>query len=176
MSRFLARITPVGGDIVLVEQLQRPVDPGYGGGRPGGVDPGFDIPTFPHPGHPLPPSGGRPDQGLPVPPVRPSPPITLPPGMWPPQLPPGTNLPDNSLPDPDQPIFIPPDPSIGIEQPIVIPKLPAGTALLISLANVNVPAPTSVPPGAKPAILVQSGKKPVLVYVSAAQPGGAQPK
>ena len=136
-----------------------PVDPGFGGGRPGGADPGYG-----HPG-----GGGHPGNALPVPPVRPTNPITLPPGVWPPSLPPGTNVPDNTLP-PGQPGFIPPDPGLGIEQPIVLPTLPQGVALLISLPQAQPKADT--PPNTKPAILVQSGKQPVLVYVSA----GPQPK
>jgi hypothetical protein len=104
---------------------------------------------------------------LPIPPVRPSPPIVLPPGVWPPTLPPGV---DNTLPPgqghPSQPIVIPPDPSVGIEQPIVLPTLPPGVAILIALPQAQPKA--GDPPNTKPAILVQSGKKPVLVYVSAA--------
>jgi hypothetical protein len=61
---------------------------------------------------------------------------------------------------------IPPDPDLGIEQPIVLPTLPPGTALLIALPKAQPKSGT--PPGTAPAILVQSGKKPVLVYVSAA--------
>jgi hypothetical protein len=144
-----------------------PVDPGYGGGRPGGVDPGY--------GH----GGGfRPDNSLPVAPVRPGTPIVLPPGIWPPQLPPGPAI-DNTLPTPPPgtatpPIHIPPDPDLGIEQPIYLPPLPAGTALLIALPPHAQPkGGTPAPAGAKPAILVQSGKKPVLVYVTGAP---AQPK
>jgi hypothetical protein len=171
----------VGGDVYLIEELSRPTDPGFGGGRPAGGDPDYGMGVFPHPGHGLPGSGGRPDQGLPggghignalpIAPVRPSNPIVLPPGMWPPTLPPGV---DNTLP-PGQgghpstgPIVIPPDPSIGIDQPIYLPQLPAGTALLIALPAGAQPKEDGVPPTAKPAILVQSGKKPVLVYVSAA--------
>jgi hypothetical protein len=175
-----------------------PVDPGFGGGI--GAQPGHPSQGLPgspghpsqglpwQPGHPsqgLPGAPGHPSQGLPwgpghpgnalpVPPVRPDHPITLPPGIWPPQLPPGANVPDHELP-PGQPIFIPPDPSLGIEQPIVLPTLPPGTALLIALGTVNLPTPTGAPSGAKPAILVQPGKRPVLVYVSASG-GGAQPK
>jgi hypothetical protein len=175
-----------------------PVDPGYG--RPGGgprpdqglpgwehpVDPGYGRPDWGgHPSTgPIYP-GGRPDNSLPVPPVRPSPPIVLPPGIWPPTLPPGV---DNTLPPvhghPDHglpggggsvspPIHIPPDPSIGVEHPIVLPSLPEGVALLIALPHAQPKA--GDPPGTKPAILVQSGKKPVLVYVTAAPPT-AMPK
>jgi hypothetical protein len=95
--------------------------------------------------------------------VRPSPPIVLPPGVWPPQLPPSV---DNTLPEPGRPIFIPPDPSVGIEHPIVLPELPHGVAILIALPQAQPKA--GDPPNTKPAILVQAGKKPVLVYVSAA--------
>lgn len=178
MSRFLARLTNVGGDVFVVEQLQRPTDPGFG--RPGGgwepVDPGYGgghprpdrpdqgLPGYGHPDQGLP-GHGHPGNALPTPPVRPSQPIALPPGMWPPHLPPGANVPGNELP-PEQPIFIPPDPDLGIEQPIYLPSLPAGVALLIALPQA---APKEgTPPNTKPAILVQSGKKPVLVYVSAA--------
>jgi hypothetical protein len=105
-----------------------------------------------------------------VPPVKPANPITLPPGVWPPQLPPGV---DNTLPPVpglppgvSPPIYIPPDPSIGVEHPIVLPELPPGVALLIALPQAQPKA--GDPPGTKPAILVQSGKKPVLVYVTAA--------
>jgi hypothetical protein len=160
---MLARITPIGGDVFVVEQLERRVDPGFGGGIGGGVDPDYGMGVFPHPGHGLPGGGGHPGHALPVPPVRPTNPIVLPPGVWPPQLPPGI---DNSLPDPDRPTLVPPDPDLGIEHPIYLPELPPGVALLIALPAATPKAGT--PPGTKPALLVQSGKKPVLVYVSAA--------
>src|SRR5580765_4363918 len=142
--------------VIPLDRTQLPVDPGYG--RPGGGHPSQGLPGYGHPGN-----------ALPVPPVRPDHPIALPPGTWPPQLPPGANVPDHGLP-PNQPIFIPPDPSIGIEQPIVLPTLPPGVALLIALPQAQPKA--GDPPNTKPAILVQAGKKPVLVYVSA----GPQPK
>jgi hypothetical protein len=160
-----------------------PVDPGYGhpGFAPGHPDAG--LPWAPgHPGNALPgapghPSGGfpvgpgHPSGGFPIAPVRPGNPITLPPGVWPPQLPPGV---DNTLPLPpeasNKPIVLPPDPDLGIEQPIVLPTLPLGVALLIALPHAQPKGGT--PPNTAPAILVQSGKKPVLVYVSA----GPQPK
>jgi hypothetical protein len=66
---------------------------------------------------------------------------------------------------------IPPDPSIGIDQPIYLPQLPAGSALIIALtgSRANLPTPQGVPAGHVPAILYQgAGTKPVLVYVSAA--------
>jgi hypothetical protein len=105
--------------------------------------------------------------------VRPAHPIVLPPGVWPPTLPPNV---DNTLPPehghPSLPIVIPPDPSIGISQPIVLPTLPAGTALLIALPHAQPKA--GDPPNAKPAILYQgAGTKPVLVYVSASPPTAA---
>jgi hypothetical protein len=194
MQRFFARVTSVGGDLYLVDPV-RGVDPGFGGGMPAPGDPDYGIGTLPHPGHGLPGYGrpdhdlpwapghpgnrppgsweGRPGNALPVPPVRPSVPIVLPPGMWPPALPPGT---DNTLPGvpPDQPIFIPPNPDIGIDLPIYLPQLPAGTALIIALTGAHVPAPKgdapAPPPNTKPAILWQgAGTKPVLVYVSAAK-------
>jgi hypothetical protein len=171
--------------------------PGYGHpdqGLPGYGHPDQGLPGYGHPdqglpgggGHPgnRPPGswGGRPDQGLPgqgghpgnalpVPPVKPAQPIVLPPGMWPPSLPPGANVPDNALPGgapghPSQPIVIPPDPDLGIEQPIYLPSLPDGVALLIALPKATPKSGT--PPNHAPALLVQSGKKPVLVYVSAA--------
>jgi hypothetical protein len=185
----------VGGSLFVLEDVSRPVDPGYGGGW-APVDPGYgqghpfpDRPDNELPGgrpdHPW--FGGRPDRpdnslpgsghpgnALPIPPVRPSPPIVLPPGMWPPTIPPGGPSIDNELPGgrpdrPSPPIVIPPNPDIGIELPIYLPSLPPGTALLIALTGAHVPTatPTGVPAGHKPAILVQSGKKPVLVYVSA---------
>jgi hypothetical protein len=133
--------------------------------------PGHGLPGYGHPDHGLPGGGGHPGNALPIPPVRPSVPIVLPPGMWPPSLPPGANVPDIDLPPGrpghvSPPIVIPPDPSVGIEQPIFLPELPAGVALLIALPQATPKA--GDPPGTKPAILVQSGKKPVLVYVSAA--------
>jgi hypothetical protein len=92
----------------------------------------------------------------------------LPPGVWPPQKPTIPGHPDNSLPPEagHKPIVIPPDPDLGIEQPIVLPSLPAGVALLIALPQAAPKA--DAPPNTKPALLVQSGQKPVLVYVSAA--------
>ncbi|MFI5224008.1 MAG: hypothetical protein ACHQX3_07190 [Nitrospirales bacterium] len=129
--------------------------PGYGGGRPDNSLPGY----------------GHPGNALPVPPVRPSNPIVLPPGVWPPMVPPGV---DNTLPLPpeaaNKPIVIPPDYDLGIEHPIVIPPLSHDVALLIALNGATPKA--GDPPNTKPALLVQPGKKPVLVYVSA----GATPK
>jgi hypothetical protein len=185
MSRKLVTIVYVGSNLYLVEDVTRPTDPGYGQGHPFPDRPGNELPGgWPdRPGNELPGGGGhpgnrppgswegRPDNSLPIPPVRPSPPITLPPGTWPPQLPPGANVPDIGLPPgppnrPTPPIVIPPDPDLGIEHPIVLPELPPGVALLIALPQA---APKEgTPANTKPAILVQSGKKPVLVYVSAA--------
>jgi hypothetical protein len=165
MNPIFALIVPLSGNL--------PVDPGFGvpgfGGRPDQGLPGYGHPDQGLPGH------GHPGNALPIAPVRPSPPIVLPPGMWPPSLPPGTNLPDNSLPaplpgHPAHPIVIPPDPSIGISLPIYLPQLPPGSALLIALPQAQ--PKDDDPLNAKPAILVQSGKKPVLVYVST----GASPK
>jgi hypothetical protein len=162
-----------------------PVDPGFGGGLPayGGGHPDQGLPGYGHPGHRLPWGPGHPDQGLPgqgghpgnalpMPPVRPSQPITLPPNVWPPQLPSRPDLPDNSLPPEaaNKPIVIPPDPDLGIEQPIFLPPLPQGVALLIALPYAQPKGDTPV--NTRPAILVQQGKRPVLVYVSA----GATPK
>jgi hypothetical protein len=163
-----------------------PVDPGYG--RPGGGGhPDHGLPWAPgHPDQGLPwgpghPStgpiygGGHPGNALPTPPVKPSTPIALPPGVWPPQLPPNV---DNTLPPSppgtppgvSPPIVIPPDPDLGIEQPIFLPSLPEGVALLIALPKAQPKGNT--PSGTVPAILVQSGKKPVLVYVT----GAPQPR
>jgi hypothetical protein len=172
MKAVRALIIVEDGDAGIVDPgfgVRPPTDPGYG--RPG-FAPGRPDNTLPGMGGPVDPGYGRPDWGsgrpgneLPVPPVKPSPPITLPPGVWPPQLPPTV---DNTLPPPDQgkPIVIPPDPSVGIENPIVIPFLPPGSALLIALPEAAPKA--GAPANTKPAILVQPGKKPVLVYVSAA--------
>ena len=156
-----------------------PVDPGYGrpawGGHPDQGLPGYGhpdqgLPGYGHPDQGLP-GYGHPGQGLPIAPVRPSTPIALPPGTWPPQLPPGANVPDIDLPPgppgrPSQPIVIPPDPDLGIEQPIVLPTLPPRPPPLIALPKAQ--RKSGTPPGTAPAIRVQSGKKPVLVYVSAA--------
>jgi len=172
MNPVLCVIIPVGEGSSL---------PGFGGGwggaiggrpdqgLPGHGHPDQGLPGYGHPDQGLPGQGGHPGNALPVPPVRPSQPITLPPGTWPPQLPPGANVPDQELPagrpgHPSQPIFIPPDPDLGIEQPIYLPQLPEGSALLIALPHAQ---PKGAPANAKPAILVQSGKKPVLVYVTA---------
>lgn len=162
MNGFLAVLRTVGaGGLVYVEPVGAPVDPGYG--RPSlpdfpPVDPGYGRPGFPD----------RPGNALPMPPVKPSTPIVLPPGVWPPRLPPGV---DNTLPPVPPghvapPIYLPVDPDLGIEHPIVIPPLPHDVALLIALPAAQPKAGT--PPNTVPAILVQSGKKPVLVYVSAA--------
>jgi hypothetical protein len=180
MSKSLVRLTKVGGDVFLVEQLSRPTDPGFGGGIGAGGDPDYGLPDWAPghpgnalPGHPVDPGWGggwqrpdRPGNALPVPPVRPGNPIVLPPGVWPPQLPPGV---DNTLPPEggNRPIVIPPDPDVGIEAPIYLPTLPPGTALLIALPAGAQPK-EGAPANAKPAILYQSGKKPVLVYISAA--------
>ena len=112
--------------------------------------------------------GFHPGNALPTPPVRPSTPIVLPPDVWPPQVPSIPGHPDNSLPPAasNKPIVIPPDSDVGISQPIVIPPLPFGVALLIALPYAQPKADD--PPNTKPAILVQAGQKPVLVYVSAA--------
>lgn len=155
---YFATIRNIAGSLVYIQPVQA-TDPGFG--QPGGsVDPDYGHGTFPHPGHGLP-GGGHPGNALPVPPVRPANPIVLPPGVWPPVVP---GIPDNTLP-PERPIFIPPDPDLGIEQPIYLPTLPPGVALLIALPYAQ---PKDAPPGTKPAILLVSGKKPVLVYVTAA--------
>jgi hypothetical protein len=125
------------------------------------------LPGYGHPGNRPPGSGGgHPGNALPIPPLRPEQPIMLPPGTWPPQLPPSV---DNVLPPQhghiNPPIVIPPDPDLGIEQPIYLPTLPPGVALLIALPYAQ---PKDAPANTKPAILVQGGRKPVLVYVSAA--------
>jgi hypothetical protein len=166
MRSFLATIRTIGaGDLAIVTPVApvdpgfgggwHPVDPGYGHGDWSPVDPGYGHGGGPHPGH-----------ALPVPPVRPANPIVLPPGVWPPQIP-GI---DNSLPGvpPDRPIFVPPDSDIGIEQPIYLPQLPAGSALLIALPPTATPK-AGVPAGVAPALLWKgAGTKPVLVYVTAA--------
>jgi hypothetical protein len=161
--------------VIPLDGTQLPVDPGFGQGRPP-TDPSYGQGTFPHPGHGLPgyghpdaglPGYGHPGNALPVPPVRPSTPIVLPPGVWPPHLPSIPGHPDNALPPEasNKPIVIPPDPDVGISQPIVIPPLPQGVALLIALPQAT--PKSGDPTNAKPAILVQAGQKPVLVYVSA---------
>jgi hypothetical protein len=192
MKGFLAAVHMLANGLAYIQPLDAtdpgyggggfvPVDPGYGGGHPfperpdqglpGYGRPDQGLPGYGHPGNRPPGSwGGRPDQGLPIPPLRPSNPIVLPPGMWPPTLPPGPAI-DNELPAGPPgvarpPIVIPPDPDLGIEHPIVLPELPPGTALLIALPKAQPKAGT--PPNTAPAILVQPGKKPVLVYVSAA--------
>jgi hypothetical protein len=146
------------------------VDPGFGvPGLPGyGGRPDNSLPGYGHPDHGLPGSPGHPGNALPVPPVKPSNPITLPPGVWPPRLPPEV---DNALPPlpPEashKPIQLPADPDLGISQPIVLPPLPPGVAILIALPYAQPKAGT--PPGTVPAILLLPGKRPVLVYVSAA--------
>lgn len=164
MSKMIVSITAIGGDLYLLDQIARPTDPGFGNNPP--VDPGYGHPGWhpPDPGYDRPGGGGRPDQGLPRPPHKPANPIVLPPGTWPPTLPPGVEIPVD--PGYGRPGFIPPDPDIGIEQPIVLPTLPPGVAILIALPTAT--PKTGTPPGTVPAILVQSGKKPTLVYVSAA--------
>lgn len=177
----LVEITPLSGVDPGFGVGAPPTDPGFGQGhpwpdRPDQGLPGFGrpdqgLPGYGHPGNRPPGSWeGRPGNALPVPPVRPANPIVLPPGVWPPTLPPGPGI-DNELPSGppghvSPPIVIPPDPDLGIEQPIYLPSLPPGVALLIALPQAQPKAGT--PPNTKPAILVQSGKKPTLVYVSAA--------
>jgi hypothetical protein len=148
-----------------------PVDPGYGLPGYGGGHPSQGLPGYGHPDQGLP-GYGHPGNALPVPPVRPSQPIVLPPGVWPPSVPSIPGHPDNSLPPEasNKPIVIPPDQDLGISQPIVLPSLPQGVALLIALPYAAPKADT--PPNTKPAILVQSGQKPVIVYVMA----GPSPK
>jgi hypothetical protein len=150
MQPIFAMIIPLSGN--LPDQGLPPGFPGYGGA----VDPGYGRPGFVGSGHP--------GNALPTPPVRPSQPIELPPGIWPPQLPPEI---DNSLPPLEagnKPIYLPTDPDLGIEQPIIIPPLPHGVALLIGLPRAQPKA--NDPAGTVPAILVQSGKRPVVVYVT----------
>jgi hypothetical protein len=65
-----------------------PVDPGFGGGRPGGVDPGYGRPGGGHPSQPIF-HPGHPDHGLPSQPGHPGN-----------QLPWAPGNPDNSLPVP----------------------------------------------------------------------------
>lgn len=87
-----------------------PVDPGFGGGRPGGVDPGYGVGGGFRPSNELPGSPGHPSQGLPSSPGHPSH------GL--PNMPGG---PSNELPPPPPGIWPPPSPS----NPIV-PLPPAG--------------------------------------------------
>jgi hypothetical protein len=168
MSKSVVSITPVGGDLYLIEPMSRPPDPGFGRPGFGGVDPGYGHPgggwdpTDPGYGHPG--GGHRPGHGLPIPPVKPETPIVLPPGVWPPRLPPGAEIPVD--PSYGRPGFIPPDPDYGIELPITLPVLPPGVVILIALPTATPKA--DAPPGTVPAILLKSGQKPILVYVTAA--------
>lgn len=82
----IARITPMGESGLYHIHVLDMVDPGFGGGRPGGVDPGWGQG---HPGH-------HPDQGLPggghI--------SNRPPGS-------GSGIPDNELPDHPPPQLAP---------------------------------------------------------------------
>ena len=83
----IAKITPLGESGLYHIHVLDMVDPGFGGGRPGGVDPGWGL------GHP----GGHPDQGLPG-------------GGHISNRPPGSGnpvFPDNSLPDTSPPTLMP---------------------------------------------------------------------
>jgi hypothetical protein len=164
MQPIFALIFPLAG----YPSQGLPGSPGHPDqGLPGYGHPSQGLPGYGHPDQGLP-GHGHPGNTLPIPPVKPSTPIVLPPGMWPPTLPPGANVPDQTLPPEaaNKPIYIPPDPDLGIEQPIVLPPLPQGVALLIALPHAQPKAGT--PPGTAPALLVQSGKKPVVVYVTMA--------
>lgn len=156
-----------------------PTDPGYG--RPGGGGhPDQGLPGYGHADQGLPGSGGYPSQGLPgggghpgnalpIAPVVPTHPIYHPDKP----LPPGEPLPPHAS---GQPIVIPPDPAVGISQPIYLPaNLPQGSTLIVPLPGQPSNTPKDgVPVGSVPAIAFRPGNKPVLVYVSAATM--AQPK
>lgn len=84
----LAYIRPLGESGLYHIHLVDAVDPGFGGGRPGGVDPGWGQ------GHP----GGHPGQGLPGGGGHPG---NRPPGSG------GGGIPDHDLPDHPPPVLAP---------------------------------------------------------------------
>jgi hypothetical protein len=175
---FLASIKQVGKGLVYIEPMS-PVDPGFGGGRPGGGDPGYDRPNW---------GGGRPDNELPEGPVDPGfgggigaggdPGYDRP--SW------GSGRPDNTLPGgggarPTPPIVVPYPPEIQPppEKPIVVPKpkLPPGSLIAVPLpSHVPVPAPTTpVTPGSVPYVVWGGpGTDSKLVYLT--PPETAAPK
>jgi hypothetical protein len=156
----LVRITPVGGSLYLVEQITRPTDPGYGGGRPRPDRPDNSLPGFGHPDQDLPGFNPRPDQGLP-----------------------GYGHPDHGLPGyghPDQGLPVPP-PAGVVTPPINLPsrpQLPAGSGIVVPLPD-GVPLPTPpevIPDGSKPYVLWYGpGTQSTVVYLKPSSPS-AQPK
>src|SRR3954447_2068741 len=61
MTRMLARVSPIGGDLYLIEDVTRPTDPGFGGGIPAfGGRPDNSLPGSP--GHPWLPGMGHPER------------------------------------------------------------------------------------------------------------------
>jgi hypothetical protein len=67
---MLAYMHQLGGGFVYIAPVSA-IDPGFGGGRPGGVDPGFGLPGLIHPSQPIF-HPGHPDHGLPSSPGHPS--------------------------------------------------------------------------------------------------------
>jgi hypothetical protein len=171
MQRFLATITPVGGNLFVVDQVSRPTDPGYGGGFvPGHPDQG--LPGAPgHPDHDLPWGPGHPDQGLPWGPEHPSTgPIY---GGGHPSTGPiyGGGRPAHPLPVP---------PPAGVVAPPIYlperPQLPAGAGVVVPLPEgATVPTPKEPPPaGTKPHVLWYGpGTQPSVVYLPPSTPAAA---
>jgi hypothetical protein len=150
--RFLATITPVGGNLFVVDQVSRPTDPGYGNDLP--VDPGYGRPGW----SPVDPGFGH---GF----------VPVDPGYG--QGHPRPDRPGNALP-------VPP-PTGVVTPPIVLPErphLPAGAGVVVPLPEgVNVPTPTTPQaPGTKPYILWYGpGTQSSVVYLPPSQ-DAATPK
>jgi hypothetical protein len=186
MSKSVARITFLGSNLYLIEQLTRPTDPGYGqggsGNYPGNRPPGSwggrpdqDLPGFGHPDQGLPgfghpdqglPGYGHPDQGLP--------------GM-------GGNYPSQGLPGsggrPDQGLPVPPPEGVATP-PINLPQrpqLPPGSGVVVPLPEgIALPTPQdgeqAPAPGTKPYVLwFGPGTQSSVVHLKPSS-GSAQPK
>lgn len=127
-------MTKVLAVISFIDQHGNPVDPGFGGGIPGGVDPGFGVGSGLHPSHGLPSAPGHPSNRPPGSyPGRPD--NSLPGGGHVSNRPPGSRpgRPDNSLPwNPNVGVWPPDetDPDWGVDvgypsHPIYVPIDPA---------------------------------------------------
>jgi len=125
----IAYIRPLGESGLYHIHVVDQVDPGFGGGRPGGVDPGYGQGAGMRPDQGLPGSGGRPDNSLPGGGAHPG---NRPPGSG------GGGIPDNELPDT-------PPPTVAPGATLVLIRGPQGKWVYAAI-DPGQPPPRPLPP------------------------------
>jgi len=125
----IAYIRPLGESGLYHIHVVDQVDPGFGGGRPGGVDPGYGQGAGMRPDQGLPGSGGRPDNSLPGGGAHPG---NRPPGSG------GGGIPDNELPDT-------PPPQVAPGATLVMIRGPQGKWVYAAI-DPGQPPPKPLPP------------------------------